>query len=434
MIWPEQVTPASDLALLASAACDPDEPLGSAVERFALTISDARSVANAWPLIAEENAGSLLQHFESNPDLTPFQLAEALFAPADGDGHLWEVPEAQRVKALLGAHNPSYIRMLDSSRLESAWRSDRTAMLNFLDHRDALSGDAANLLLASAIREVSPDEIVERLEDRELMELALVQRDDLLREPRLWSALERSRDRELRDSALAVAGPDVSLDLAEAQCWSLLDQALDRATAFPYIAEHLAQARPTAVPSWRKVMGGHEHQLTSLLSKTCMVRPEVSILAAATLPRRLLNSVPLRRWLDAAPAMHKRADQASAVAAARLVAITYRRKEPAARELLIECFGPAHKAVEGRNLPSEVIAELEDSLPNPKTKSLAKRLSRALIASMESSRWTETELRRALECAGPEARKLVKLVPKKNPLRRRIEGALHDLEDLLPLP
>jgi hypothetical protein len=67
-------------------------------------------------------------------------------------------------------------------------------------------------------------------------------------------------------------------------------------------------------------------------------------------------------------------------------------------------------------------------------KSLSKRLSRVLIESMESADWSQSELRRALEPAGPEAQRMIKHVPKKHPARRLLEGALRDLESLLPFP
>ncbi len=433
LIWPEKVNPDASVVLLASAACDPQERLGDVLDSYALNVMDARSIAGAWPLITDEDAASLLRHFESKADRTPFQFAEALFAPVQASERLWGVSEVERVLALLGAQSVIYLRMLDSFRLQSAWRSSHAAMLELLDRRWELKTDAAGLLLDSGVTELNPDEIVDRLKDRELIDRALRERDDLLRADRFWRALDRSSDRELRERALSVAGPETAPILVKAKCWSLLDQALDRSSAFPLIAELLAGAPTGNVQFWQKAMHGRERQLASLLSSPSVVRPGVSILAAAILSRDLLSAVPLRRWLDAASCLHRQEDQASAIAASRLAALAYCQKNPVAREVLIECFGPAHKALEKDKLPLDVVAELDDSLPNPKMKSLAKRLNRALILSMESSQWTEAELRRALEDAGPEARRLVKLVPKKNPLRRRIEGALHDLEGLLPL-
>ncbi|HET7454033.1 MAG TPA: hypothetical protein VFJ76_00765 [Solirubrobacterales bacterium] len=432
VIWPEKVDPANSVALLASVAYSPEEPLGVAVERFASNVEDARFVAEMWPLIDDGDAASLLQHLEARPDASSVRLGEALFAPADENDGVWRVTEAERIKALLQATVAQYLHMLNVGRLKAAWKSDRQAVLEFLDERQNLADYAADLLLDTAIDELSVDELVERLHDSELVELALSKRNDLLREPSFWSFLELSAGPDLRAHALAVADHDVAAILIEKGYWGLLDQLLDHPDAFASVAEHLARSSPASLRPWTKVMKGREHQVLNLLSRK--LEPEISILAAATLPRESLAAVPLQRWLEAAPAIHKRQDQASSAAAARLIATTYKRKEAAARELLIECFGPAHNALERRNLPQSVLAELKDLLPSPKTKSLAKRLNRALIASMESSRWTEGELKRALENAGPEAHRLVKLVPKKNPLRRRIESTLHDLEDLLPLP
>lgn len=67
-------------------------------------------------------------------------------------------------------------------------------------------------------------------------------------------------------------------------------------------------------------------------------------------------------------------------------------------------------------------------------KSLNKRLSRALVESMESVDWSQSELRRALEPAGPDVQRMIKHVPKKHPARRLVEGALRDIESMLPFP
>lgn len=57
----------------------------------------------------------------------------------------------------------------------------------------------------------------------------------------------------------------------------------------------------------------------------------------------------------------------------------------------------------------------------------SKRLRKALIKNMESNKWTPKELQRALAPAGPDAKRLVKLVGKKSGLRRIVEGAVDEL-------
>jgi len=434
VLWPAELEPRPPITLLASASRDPSHPLGIALELYAEGSSDALFLANLWNSITAGNAGDVAASLETAPGFPArLELEQALFGSPAESPPLWELSESERVFSLLESGGPDLDRLLPASRLPAAWASDRERALGLLDDRADLAEPAARLLLHSAVRELTDDELLQRMNDTELFLGALAERDNLSRDPRIWPALERSSDRELRRTALARADAELPEVLIANECWGLLGEALEDESFFAVTVGVLARAHPTNPSLWNKLFEGRWAQLVTFLRTSPGAEVPALVLAAASLPRRCLHDVPIARWLDAGPLIHDREDVVAVTAAARLLALSLGHDSEPARRLLIECFGPTHRALESGDLPSEASRELKAILPNRKAKSLPKRLNQGIIASMESSKWSQSDLRRALAPAGPEAHRLVKLVPKKHPLRRRIENTLKDLEELLPL-
>jgi hypothetical protein len=435
VVWPEKLeSPKLSTVVLADASRDPKHPLGAAIEHHASQPADAILLADVWPGITAEDPLTVLDDLTTGrPAETASELAGALFGPLKGDWQLWKLPEGDRVVALLEASSSAELELLTPSRMSAAWDSQRKSTLLLLDGRRHLDSLAAQFLLTSAVKELSIDELLTRVEDDELMYAASAEREDLLRETDFWIRLERSSNSELRKWALIQAGPKVAGDLILGKCWGLLEEASNDPVVFESMVDSVARAYPKDLARWRALMDRHTAQLVRLLRRKGGVSPEAIVLAAASLPQSALERVPVASWLKAGPLIHERSDEVAFSAAARLIAATWRQGNEEGRQLLIECYGPTHRALELNELSSGVARELQAALPERKAKSLAKRLNRVIVSSMESADWTESELSRALAPAGPEARRLVKLVSKKHPLRRRLEGVLKDLEGILPL-
>jgi hypothetical protein len=434
IVVPSEVEPTRPILLLAEASQDPAHPLGRVLDEFALDVTDSLAIAELWPLVSEPDPPALLDELATmKSDALASKLASALFGPADSTTSWWDLGEDRRIIALLQSEVPLAQALLNMPRLRAAWDRDRETVLALLDQRKGLPGDSAKLLVESALDVMAIDELLARAEDRELIASAIDTRAELLSQPQLWAALEESSDAELRDLALGKADTHAVPLLVGTESWDLLDQALSDPEMLRAGLDLVAERSPTDPALWDRVLSSRGPGLVRLLSSKKELPPAAVILAAAELHQALLDQVPTRRWTAAAPLIHDRGDDVALTAAARLIAWTLRRKKPS-RELLIECFGPAHRAIETRHLSARAKGELDRSLPQPKVKSLSKRLNRVLIENMESVDWSQSELRRALEPAGPEAQRMIKHVPKKHPARRLVEGTLRDLEEMLPFP
>jgi hypothetical protein len=434
VLWPAELEPRPPITLLASASRDPSHPLGAALDLYAESSNDALFLADMWNSIAAGDALGVAASLETASGFSArLELEQALFGSPAGHPPLWELSESERVFTLLEGGGPDLDRLLPATRLPAAWASDREKALDLLDDRADLAEPAARLLLVSAVGELTGNELLQRVNDTELFLAALAERDDLPSDPRIWPVLEKSSNRELRRAALARADAELPEILIANECWGLLGEALEDESAFAVTVGLLARTHPTDPSLWNKLLEGRWTQLVAFLRTSPSVEPPALVLAAASLPRRCLDDVPIARWLDAGPLIHDREDMVAVTAAARLLALSLGNDSEPARRLLIECFGPTHRALESGELPPKAGKELKAILPDRKAKSLPKRLNQAIIASMESSKWSQLDLRRALAPAGPEAHRLVKLVSKKHPLRRRIESTLKDLEELLPL-
>jgi hypothetical protein len=214
--------------------------------------------------------------------------------------------------------------------------------------------------------------------------------------------------------------------LVAADAFQLLRESIDHGVDPLVVGDGLARNAPEDLSLWTEVFASYERELGLAIATASQVREETMLLAAASLPPVQGDMVALKRWLPAAQLARERADPVATIGAGRLLAKALLGTGETSRALLIETFGPVHRALENNALDDQTWQELDAVLPNP-TSDPPKRLRRALLQSMETSEWTPGELSRALEPAGPEARSLVKLVGKKHPLRRLIESAVDEL-------
>ena len=432
VLWPAELDPSLPVTLLADASRDPAHPLNAMLDEFAFDVADSLAIAELWPLVAKPDPSAVLERLGKieQDSLVP-RLTSALFGPCGSHGSWWDLGEDRRLIALLESQAPLARSLVDRARLQVAWGQDHETMLTLLDKRETLPAQSAERLVESALNALGLEELLARAEDSELISRALDARADLLRHPEFWVALEASGNLELGDLALSQAGTEAVPLLIETRSWKLLDHALSDPKLLAFSLDQIAERSPTDTALWHKILNSHGPDVAQVLVSKKNLSTAVITLAAVELRQSLLDQVPARRWVAAAPFIHDREDDVALVAAARLIAWTMRQKKPS-RELLIECFGPAHRAIETRRLPERTRKELDRALPHPKMNSLSKRLSRILVESMESADWSETELRRALEPAGPEVQRMIKHVPKKHPARRLVEGALRDVESMLP--
>lgn len=434
VVVPSEIESIRPIALLAEASQDPTHPLGRILDEFAQDAGDSLTIAELWPLVRRPDPPALLDQLATiESSALASKLTSALFGPTGSRASWWDLDEDRRVIALLQSQQPWAQRLLDVPRLQATWNRDRETMLALLDQRKGLPTGSAELLVKAALDALMIEELLARTEDRELIVLAFDSRPELLSQPHLWAALEESSDPELRHLALSKVGIEAVPSLIETESWNLLDQALSDPEMLTVGLECVAERSPTDVAFWNQVLSGHGPGIANVLASKKDLPIAAVVLAASELQQTSLDRIPARRWATVAPSIHNREDDVALIAAARLIAWTARQKKPS-RELLFECFGPAHRAIETRRLPVRARKELDQALPHPKMKSLSKRLSRLLIENMESEDWSQSELRHALEPAGPEARRMIKHVPKKHPARRLFEGALRDLESLLPFP
>jgi hypothetical protein len=419
---------------LGRASLNPADALAAALDHVAVGRADSVALAQAWPLIEREDAPTVLAWMQAN-DRPPVLggLTTALFGAPEPTYRIWRLPESERIATLLRSDQLNATnKLLSVDRLEGAWSSEHKAMLALLDHRATLASASEHLLVRSALRSLTDRELVGRADDAEVLRGILADRPHLLRRPALWRTVDSAKSDALIRDVLVAARGELAKPLVEAEAWSTLARAIDLGEAPGPVADLLARRDPEDLALWSYLMEDSDQELAEYLAKEKGARPEALVLAAATLPRRRLPEISLRRWGAAGRMAHIREDHVAQQAAARLLALALGESGENARKLLIDCFGPTSRALEAGTLEPKTRLELEAQLPRSRSKarSAAEHLNQALIESMERTDWSQEDLARTLEAAGPEARRILKLVGKKSSVRRLVESSLKDLKSL----
>jgi hypothetical protein len=418
--------------LIAEAVRDPRTPLAAALGRFAASTHDSVTLAELWPIVSRGDVDGVAK---SMAKLCPRpaamgELKRSLFGGGAAGSQLWAASEIERVVTVLETGESVFdlAHLARPERLQFDWNEERRVMNELLDGRERLPPESAVLLVDSAARELTVKELAMRASDAPLVDAVLADRPGVFEDPRFWSELNPSSGSQLLDRVAGGLSPDRLLEaLVEAEDWDLLNRAAGGQFEMAALAKRLARNDPEGLGPYEIVFAGHGQQLADSLGQTKKVTPEALLLAAATLSPEEANAISLRRWLAAARLAHDRSDYVAQITAARLLARALASSGETARKHLIENFGPVHRAMEAGRLDETAWHILDRLLPDRSSTDRAKRLRKALIKNMESNEWTPKELQRALAPAGPNAKRLVKLVGKKSSLRRIVEGAVEEL-------
>jgi hypothetical protein len=95
------------------------------------------------------------------------------------------------------------------------------------------------------------------------------------------------------------------------------------------------------------------------------------------------------------------------------------------REALAVVFGPLHFAITEDRLPHELWNEMDETLPPDEDP--ARRLRRLLIQRVESDRWSQRDVLRALRGAGPHAAEVLRDMDDSDPLTKTVRKVLKRL-------
>jgi hypothetical protein len=432
LLDPRAFEPPPWARLLAESIRDPRGPLAAALERFAADPQDSVILAELWPLVGRgdvDGVAKTMAMFCPQPAAMG-DLKRSLFGGAVAGPQLWAATENERLVTVLKTGESVFDlgQLARPERLRSDWNEQRQIMSELLDDRERLPLESATLVVESAARELTATELAIRASDAPLIDIALTERPDVFEDPRFWSELNPSSGVQVLNRVGAALPPGRLLEaLVEAEDWELLNRAAGEQIELAALAKRLARNDPEGLGPYEVVFADRGQQLAVSLAQSKKVTPETLLLAAATLSPEEANAISLRRWLSAARLAHERSDYAAQITAARLLARALARSGETARKHLIESFGPVHRAMEFGQLDKTAWLKLDTLLPDHSSADRAKRLRKALIKSMESNEWTQKELQRALAPAGPNAKRLVKLVGKKSGLRRIVEGAVDEL-------
>lgn len=413
---------------LARASADPADRLAAALGELASTTEEAKSLAALWPLVRDEAAPPTLKELEEAGSLQ--RAADSLFGEPQ-DPQFWKISESERIQNLLLQPAPAPVAdsLLTQARLRALWDSEHELMVSLFDRRSELRPRADAMLIETAALEMGDDELLVRCADADVLEVIFDQRTELLQIPALWRSLTAG----LHEGGLRIAIERASdivptkplvKSLLAAEAWPGLRFLSEDDAALPVIVNRASVELSDDARRWEEIFSERQKSLLHYLAKGERVRPEALVLAAATMTKPELSEISLRRWVIAAREVHDREDWVAVRAAANLLLLTLGRKGESPRKILINTFGPLQAAIEQGRIDPETTSWLNRSLPNGKRRTLAERLDRVVIKSMEATDWSKKDLLRALEHAGPRAKSMVHLVPKKAGWRRKLESAL----------
>lgn len=419
--------------LIADSLRTPDSDFARLIDRFSDHARSVVELAQLWPLIEPTPQPLAAAEFVSDRFAGPERMRElkrAMFGPGPRNGQeVWRVSESDRVVSLLSvgtdAFLPKDVRL--EQRLARLWHAPDPTMVEILAEHQALAPASARLVVLSAAKHLDLAVLAQMSNDPDLLDAVADQRPEAFTEPSFWKATESGTGSIALDWAASSAPPRaLTKALVAAEADDLLNRALSLDLDPVIVASELEKRAGDDLSLWPTVFAGHEKELGKAVAAKTRVRPETMLLAAAFLPPTYTRSIGLRRWLAPAKLAHCRDDPPAVVAAACWLALAVKADSETARKLLIECFGPVYRAVHANRLEPRAKSELTHALPAPK-KRLDERLRKALVDSMEDRDWSSEDLIRALEPAGREATRDIKLVGKKHPLRRTVDGAVHAL-------
>lgn len=429
--------------LLARGAEEPSSDFSHYFRRFntAALRSDTPSVlAQLWLLLEEprspgEVASFVGARFPKPAMMRPLKVA--LFGDYERESDLWRARDLDRIIAVLRSGPLAFdFQQLElPRRIDRLWEGEaRHEMLEVFDDRQALGTSAAALVFDRALASMGPVDLAQRTADWALLSAAAERRPDLFAHAAFWRALDPPESSRIVGLAVAALGEDQLVEalLAVGVDWLVLAAGLLRPTM---LAEAIARVAPTDLDSWERAFSGLDADLVAELGRPGQqLSPAVMLLLAASSGMEVVRVLPIASWLPSARLARNRSDLVARAGATTLLARALGSKSKPAKQVMIECFGVVHKALDEVDVPKRAWKELEPLLPDHNSRDRPGRLRKALVARMGEEAWTLDELTRTLEPAGPQAARIVKLVGKKNPLRRGLENALEKVADELVAP
>jgi GTPase-associated protein 1, N-terminal domain type 1 len=361
-------------------------------------------------------------------------LRVALLGDARRHHELWELPEQDRLAALL-AHSASFDwdRLDGRTRLSTLW-SDRPEKAIQLTMQ---AFDAEDTIAAGEVFDVLVDNInletVELLTDHpETMAQLVLRRPDLLASPTVWRALPADRAVEILEDMPA---PVSIADVARALAASERPELLAAAAGSPSVSLtdlvrgvlRLKNPRRQLVP----LIEASGEQLTWLLiNGKLSPKDRMSLLTA--LPEDLLAERPIREYMTLADNVHDSKTPTAISAGVMLLTLALRSKDrTAADEVLRAVFAPVHRSLARDRIPGESWKRLDEVLPDRDVHDGSTRARQMLITRAREGHWNTQQITYALQGAGNDAAALSSMVPRKHPLRKAIDAALEGIVDLM---
>lgn len=356
----------------------------------------------------------------------PNHLSRLKFEAVSPGGSLWRVGEAAKVLAGISAARQIPLSGLElGSRLAKLWPHDPDALcIGFAAaRRDSPAELAAEAF--EAVAAVADTAMVARLAKFDLPSAVAVseRRPDLLTKPHFWRQPGVWREELLR-TAKGVDQTAIVRALLMAEAYDLIGTAIDEGLlSAEMVGDRLGDVGFTeARDAYKKVFHGRMDRALASASREGATKAERVLAALSAPPRNRIISRYSRELSTNLNAL----DQASAVElACRLV--TARPGGSWSRDVMKGAFPILHRALVEQRLDERQWKRLDRVLPPGNDWDRAERLRKALIESIKSDSWSESDIATTLRRAGPEADRVLDLVGKKS----KVGKVIGDIVDAL---
>ena len=400
------------------------------------TRADVAALVALWAALAEdENPRAILATLTRTfPDRDTLPtLRVALLGDAKLHQELWELPEEERLAAVLANPNLFDWATLDvSSRVDNLFRESPDQALE-LTERSLLADDSpvADEVLDLLAEWITP-QMVEQLARRpEVLVELMPRRPDLLASPAVWRVLPEPQALDLlRDVSVLERPVDVAHAIGASARARLIVAAGSTSLPLKGLVQgvlHLKRRERDLAP----LVEARGQQLTGLAVGGELSRTDaVSLLGA--LPVEVLEARPIQEYRTVARVVHDSRTPDAARAGAALLTLALRSKDRAtADEVIRAVFAPVHRSLAAGKLPQESWEQLDQVLPSGASPDRAARTRQALLVRAREGKWSAREIGDALQGAGNDAAQLSRMVSRRHPLRKAIDSALDGIADLM---
>jgi hypothetical protein len=389
-----------------------------------------------WAALSEHEApGEVLATLTGTfPDRdTVPTLRMALLGDAKLHQELWEVPDDERLAAVLASPNSfDWTTLGVRRRVRTLFRKRPDQALQ-LTLRSLVAQDshAADEVLDLLAEEITPQMVDQLTEYPALIADLLPRRLDLLASPAVWRALPEPQALDLLHDIPVFDRP---LDVARAIGASGREQLIAAAANTRLPLKGLVHGFLRVKRNERDLaplVEASGEQLTRLVVSGELSRADAMSLLGA-LPESVLIAHPIHEYRSLARIVHDTKIAGAARAGAVLLALALLSKERAAAdEVMRAVFAPVHRSLAAGKLPPESWERLDQVLPGGNSPDRAARTRQALLVRAREGQWSAHEIGYALEGAGNDAALLSRMLSRKHPLRNAIDSALDGIADLM---